>query len=385
MGLLGMLTGWDKSMAAINAIMGSYVMENSGHSTKVMIADEIVKIISSARYGKLSKESILSELNQESRVVQMNFVALACDNLHIQPPFKNSYWERVKNPYATGSQVDDMMIKTAINTFRNEGNGDIIWPGTSTSFDFESLYEVIADKTESGLNKTAVEMAVRLILCFNSYLSEKTQLPDLEYKDMDAVTEMALRYMGIESDQTLFSAYCFTVHDAALKSTLDDGINDGLLGKNLRLKLNFDDSFNSYCRDLGLNHLLQSKINVHTLHENDTLYRNYISEEDEKVFGADLINLIDKVFDHTYSMLLSEKRSNGSVEISQEDINAFGIHLIGCIALYTTHAVINLRSHDKRLPDAMLETTSETLGESFGPDLLDLIARYCAYKASSLD
>ena len=102
------------------------------------------------------------------------------------------------------------------------------------------------------------------------------------------------------------------------------------------------------------------------------------------MFGADLINLIDKVFDHTYSMLLSEKRSNDSVEISQEDINAFGIHLIGCIALYTTHAVINLRSNDKRLPNAMLETTSETLGESFGPDLLDLIARYCAYKASSL-
>lgn len=142
MGFFSSITGWDKSMAALNAVMGNHVMENYDHSTKIMITDEIAKIISIARYGKLSKESILSELNKESRVVQMNFVALACDNLHIEPPFKNSYWERIKNPYAASSQVNEASIDGAIKAFRKEGNVGITWPGISTLFNFLSLYSL---------------------------------------------------------------------------------------------------------------------------------------------------------------------------------------------------------------------------------------------------
>lgn len=163
MGFFSSLTGWDKSMAALNAVMGSYVMENSVHSTKVMITDEIARIISSAQYGKLSKESILSGLNQESRVIQMNFVALACDNLHIEPPFKNSYWERLKNPYTASSQVNEASIEGAIKAFRTEGNAGITWPGTSASFDFLSLYSLDGESkhtnNQGALNTTKMKIA----------------------------------------------------------------------------------------------------------------------------------------------------------------------------------------------------------------------------------
>lgn len=373
-------------MAALNAVMGSHVMECSDHSTKVIIADEIAKIIASARYEKLSKESILSELNQESRVVQMNFVALACDNLGIPPPFKNSYWERIQNPYVTGSQVTELVIEGAIKAFNKEGNSGIIWPGISASFNFKLLYVSDSEIKKEGLDLIIIEMAARLILCFNSYLSDNTQLPFLEPQDMDAITEATLASQNIETDKFLFIQYCHAVHNVVTKQLVDGIKNDQSIGRELRLKLNFDKSFRTYCFDLGLTHLLKSEINTNIIANKNVLYRDYISEEDEIAFGKDLIKLIDKVFNHTHSIILNEAKINDSFEISQEDIDAFGTNLIGCIAFYTTHAVIYQRAQNKRLPDAMLETAKDTHSETFGPDLLDLFKRYCAYKcATTLD
>lgn len=371
-------------MAALNAVMGSHVMECSDHSTKEVIADEITKIIASARYGKPSKESILSELNQESRVVQMNFVALACDNLGIPPPFKNSYWERIQNPYVTGSQVTELAIEGAIKAFNKEGNSGIVWPGISASFNFKSLPVSDFEIKKEGLDLVIIEMAARLILCFNSYLSDKTQLPFLKPQDMDAITEATLSSQNIETDVFSFVQYCHAVHNVVTNQLLDDIKNYQSIGRESRLKLNFDKSFRSYCFDLGLTHLLESEINTNIITNNNVLYKDYISEEDELWFGMDLIKLIDKVFNHTHSIILNEVKLNESVEISQEDIDAFGMNLIGCIAFYTTHALIHQRSQNKMLPDAMLETARDIHSETFGPDLLDLFERYCAYKSATL-
>lgn len=380
MGFFSSITGWDKSMAALNAVMGNHVMENYDHSTKIMITDEIAKIISIARYGKLSKESILSELNKESRVVQMNFVALACDNLHIEPPFKNSYWERIKNPYATSAHVNEASIDGAIKAFRKEGNDGVTWPGISASFDFKSLYEETSSEANGAINETIVAIATQLILCFNSYLSEKTQLPHLGLEDMDVITEMALGSQNIEADQTLFSSYCFAVHDSALRHTIDDGINDGMAGKRLRQKLKFDDAFNSYCIDLGFNHLLESEISPK---DNNLLYRAYISKEDEEIFGPDLIGLIDRVFNQTYSTLFSHRKA-GVGEINQIDIEAFGLDLTGFIALGAFSEIMNYRATDNSVVKALQHFLKDSGSEYFGSDLINFIGRYCAYKTASL-
>lgn len=384
MGILGLLSGWEKTMGALNAVMANQLMAHSNLETKVRISDEVINIISSARYGKLSKAEILSELNSDNRVAQMNLIALACDNLHIDPPFNNSHWERVKNPYGLSRLVDETLIQATIQSIQKDSRHEISWPGISASFDFLSLYEKSSPKKYRDLDEMAIETATRFILCLNSYLSEKTQLTYLGHRDMDTITETSLTSFGIETDQALFSKYCLAVHDVATRRTLEDSINNHTLGKQLRLDLDFDNSFPSYCRDLGLSHLLKPEIHTDAINNSDPLYRSYISEEDELAFGKDLIGLIDKVFNHTYSMLLNEKHAKDSVEISQEDIDAFGVDLASCIAFYTTHAVINLRSHDKTLPDAMLKTATEVLSDSFGPDLLDLIKRYCAYKSTGL-
>lgn len=253
MGLLRTLTGWDKTMAAVNAVMGSYLMENSDIPTKIMITNEIISIISTVRYGKVSKETILSELSKDSRVIQMNFVALACDNLGIPPPFKNTYWERIKNPYAVGSQVEEVRVESAISSIQRDDPKEISWPGISTSFNFESLIE-----TERKSHQIS------------------RQEPIL-----------------------------------------------------------------------------------------------WINPEDYDLFGYDLMNLLDRIFNDVYNGLFNK---SDKALITYEDFEAFGHDLIATIIKITLQTIFQHQSNNQFINKAIEKSTNNDI-ETFGEDLIDLIWR----------
>lgn len=398
MGFFSSLTGWDKTMAALNAVMGSYVMENADLSTKIAIADEIAKIISIARHGKPNKATILTELNQESRVVQMNFVALACDNLHIPPPFTNSYWERIKNPYAAGKQVDELLIQAAIQTEQKNQSSRITWPGISASFDFSALYEstsITKDAIKTNLKDQQRDWAKKI----DTLASLDANIDLTEIAGLTAsILEYVIDHNGLETlvagSLVLYKNYKPSFHSGTPKKDrntlavvplqsfeeikifelmLSTGILDQRLLSPLVDKLAYAvlTEFESQCIDIHK-----------TPNSNGD---SIITDEDKEAFGPDLLDLIDRVFNETFLKLSTENESNIPGQISQDDVDAFGSDLIGCIAFYTAHALINLRSNEKTLPDAMLKSASEALSDSFGPDLLDLITRYCAYKSASLE
>lgn len=140
MGILGSLFGWDQSMGAMNAVLASHLIENSNRAERQKIAGQVVKIISSVQHRQ-SADTILEAISVEPRVVQMNFIALACDNLGIAPPIRNNVWARVENPYRIGEQVDANRISAAIQSLEKQDGIRVIWPGNDARISFKRMYE----------------------------------------------------------------------------------------------------------------------------------------------------------------------------------------------------------------------------------------------------
>jgi hypothetical protein len=139
MGFFGSLIGFDQAMGAVNAVLASYLIEKADADTKKRIAQEVVRIVQGVQRGA-APDLILEDTSQQSRVVQMNFVALACDNLGIDPPVPNSPWTRLGNPYRIGTQVDPTRISVAIALIEKENGVRVSWPGNTVRVDFKKMY-----------------------------------------------------------------------------------------------------------------------------------------------------------------------------------------------------------------------------------------------------
>lgn len=139
MGFFGSLLGWDQTLGAVNAVLASHLIEKSSADERKEIAREIVRIVSSVQSG-LTADQILMNLSAESRVVQTNFIALACDNLGIAPPVRNNVWTRVENPYRTASQIDATRIDAALSAVAKQDGVRLTWPGSDRRINFYSMY-----------------------------------------------------------------------------------------------------------------------------------------------------------------------------------------------------------------------------------------------------
>ena len=139
MGFFGTLLGWDQCMGAINAVLASHLIENSDRALRQKIAREVVTIIASVRKHQ-TLDSVLDDIGNQSRVVQMNFIALACDNLSIAPTVPNNVWARVKNPYHIGQQVDANRISVAVDLMLKEDGVRVAWPGDNVRIDFVKMH-----------------------------------------------------------------------------------------------------------------------------------------------------------------------------------------------------------------------------------------------------
>jgi hypothetical protein len=139
MGFFGSLFGFDQSMGAVNTVLASHLIEKANRSDRKRIASEVFNIITSVRRGQ-PLDTILTEISKETRVVQMNFIALACDNLGIAPPVRNNVWTRVENPYRIGNQVDAQHISIAVDVIAKQDGVRIAWPGNDSRIDFKKMH-----------------------------------------------------------------------------------------------------------------------------------------------------------------------------------------------------------------------------------------------------
>lgn len=156
MGLISAMFGWDKSMGANNAVLASHLLENIGEDLKLEITNQIILIIKSV-YPRKTDEQALLDLNNYSRVAQLNFVALACDNLGIPPLVKKNVWTRIKNPHAVARDVDIDRINAAIASILMQDRVQINWPGNDVKINFAKKINI--DLNKRPRNITRLQMA----------------------------------------------------------------------------------------------------------------------------------------------------------------------------------------------------------------------------------
>jgi hypothetical protein len=139
MGLFGLLTGWDQNKAANNAVLASHLAEHLDGEQKKAIATLIANSILRFR-TRGSAEVILRELNKNCRVTQMNFIALACNDLGIQPLIKGSDWLSVRNPYLVGGYTKEKDISFSVRWYEKRSGVRVNWPGDDVKVDFLNWY-----------------------------------------------------------------------------------------------------------------------------------------------------------------------------------------------------------------------------------------------------
>lgn len=140
MGFFSSLFGWDKSMGALNAVLANHLIENGSATTNKLIAIQVIEIVRSVN-PNMSDEMVIADLNKANRVVQMNFIAIACDNLGIPPMAPNNVWTRIQNPYLIGQQVDEHAINASIDAVSRQDKCSLTWPGNQKQIDFNSFLQ----------------------------------------------------------------------------------------------------------------------------------------------------------------------------------------------------------------------------------------------------
>ncbi|KAA6185289.1 hypothetical protein F2Q65_09320 [Thiohalocapsa marina] len=140
MGVFGTLFGFDQTMGAQNAILAETVLAKAPARERQRLAREVVKIMQSVR--PISAETALEELDEAPVVAQLNFVALACDRLGVEPPLPRFVWTRVNNPFLVADQVTERHLSSALKVISGKARaGQLAWQGHEKHYDFTRLYE----------------------------------------------------------------------------------------------------------------------------------------------------------------------------------------------------------------------------------------------------
>jgi len=137
MGLIGRLTGFDQHQEALNAVIASHLVESASRDLKRTIADRIIQIVQQVRgSGTGNPDTILFDLSKKPRVVQMNFVALACNSLGIAPNIPRAEFWPINNPYRADNDWSNSWLKDATGIIAKRYGVEPAWPGNDARVDF---------------------------------------------------------------------------------------------------------------------------------------------------------------------------------------------------------------------------------------------------------
>lgn len=138
-GLFGRLTGWDQQKEAHNAVLANHLAETASTELRREIVKRLVLIQQQVRAGGAGDpHAIVADLNKQSRIVQMNFIALACNSLGIPPGLRGLSFANVTNPYGSDNESCLSRIGVAITDLSRRTGQRMNWPGNDTKVDFLS-------------------------------------------------------------------------------------------------------------------------------------------------------------------------------------------------------------------------------------------------------
>lgn len=99
MGLFRKLLGIPSFSGATNALLVEMVLPTLTDEQRRQIKNKLVSIYRNGGSPRASEESALSSISSSGRIVLLNFIALALNELGYLPPLKNEDWSVVRNPF----------------------------------------------------------------------------------------------------------------------------------------------------------------------------------------------------------------------------------------------------------------------------------------------
>lgn len=100
MGLFRKLLGMPSFGGATNALLVEIMLPAFTGNQKREIKNKLVSIYRNGGSSRASEEAALSSISSSGRIVLLNFIALALNELGYLPPLKNEYWSVVRNPFS---------------------------------------------------------------------------------------------------------------------------------------------------------------------------------------------------------------------------------------------------------------------------------------------
>lgn len=184
MGLLGRMVGWDQQKEAHNAVLANHLVENASMELRKKIVQQLVFIQHNVTGRRVEDANlIIAELSQQTRIVQMNFIALACNSLGVSPALKGLYFESIQNPYRSDNESSLARIDTALDDLSRRSRRQLHWPGNSARIDFLEwagyLTNAVSSASSQDQHDNGIDTRLAAHIAFNELLGAAVELSSI--------------------------------------------------------------------------------------------------------------------------------------------------------------------------------------------------------------
>jgi hypothetical protein len=220
MGFLGRITGWDRQKDAHNAVLASHLAETASPELRREIVKRLILIQQHMRgAGAGDPYAIVADLSNRPRIVQMNFIALACNSMGIPPSLNGLYFEAVENPYRSDNENSLMRIGVALDDLSRRSGRQLSWPGNHVRVDFLgwSGFGAITRANSSSVTSTkSIDPQRAADLAFKRLLASYIPLNEL-----DMIARELSQAIDVKTDHELALATAlFIFEQEELQSSL---------------------------------------------------------------------------------------------------------------------------------------------------------------------
>lgn len=239
MGFLGRITGWSQQKDAHNAVLASYLADTASPELRQELVKRLILIQQQILAGGAGDpRAILEDLSRRPRIVQMNFIALACNSLGIPCGLSGLQFESVENPYRADNDSSLSRIGVALDDLSRRSGRQLNWPGNHVRVDFlawGSIRPVTSASMTTVMKGIDPQRAAEL--AFQHLLASKVRLQAIV-----VVAAELTRLIGVKTDQELALATALfffekqdlkpSLHDAQIMArlTMLKWLQDGAVG-----------------------------------------------------------------------------------------------------------------------------------------------------------
>jgi len=124
-GIIKNLLGMGGFSPATNALLAEYMYGELSQSEQEVIMQHAIQAFGAGGFPNAPVDVVIDHLNRQTRLVQMNFIAYGFIECNIEPPLKNEFWHKVKNPFRECERVKSGDLEATQHRLKKEHGIDV--------------------------------------------------------------------------------------------------------------------------------------------------------------------------------------------------------------------------------------------------------------------